>query len=184
MAAGRPAMAAVQEFCAAKPSLHGRRAASARAGYLGRAMYILGHVGLTALGARLADERVDLRAAAALALLPDLIDKPFEALLPSLVNGNTRGFGHTLLGALVVLAALRALGARRPLLLWGCYVGHFALDLVQPAVLLWPLLGDFPPPVSDIWTARRLWRYNLAGEGAGAAALGLMLLWRLLRRAG
>lgn len=157
-------------------------------------MFILGHLGFTAAGLRLAQPRASLRTGLAMALLPDLIDKPLAALLPALVNDNTRGFGHTLLGALVVLAALFALRRRLgpPLLLWACYLGHFLLDRMWihdgPTILFWPFLGDFPPPVGERLVARLMWRYNLAAEALGAALLA-WVWWdvrkrRLLRRAG
>ncbi len=116
-------------------------------------MYIFGHSGLTLAAARALDREADPRWAVLLALAPDLIDKPVRLLLPSLVNHSTRGFGHTLLFSLVVLAALLA-WKRRPkpaLVLWACYAGHFLCDSMwredNPVILLWPLLGDFPRPV-------------------------------------
>jgi len=147
-------------------------------------MYLLGHLGLTAAGLRLSGRDLPLRWAFLMALLPDLIDKPVRALWPELVNHNTRGLAHSLGGALVVLAVLIA-AARRPLLLWACYLGHFVLDRMWlhdgPRILLWPLLGPFPPPVGEVEVMRRFWRYNLAGEAAGLSLL-LFLWWRSRRR--
>src|SRR5687767_2722561 len=110
-------------------------------------MYVLGHLGFTAAAVRLADRRRPLVLPLALALLPDVVDKPVRLLLPGLVNRNTRGFGHTLAGAALVLALLWAVRRRveRPVLLWLCYLGHFVLDRMwlhsDPRVLLWPALG-------------------------------------------
>ncbi len=91
-------------------------------------MFVLGHVGLTAAAARSADKKVELAWAALLGLLPDLIDKPLYVLARHWVHGNTRSVGHSLTGALVVLALLLALRVRRPSLLWLCYLGHLVLD--------------------------------------------------------
>lgn len=116
-------------------------------------MYVFGHAGLTIAAARSLDRGVDLRWAALLALAPDLLDKPVRYLFPEIVNYNTRGFGHTLLFSLFVLAAA-LIWTRRPrtaFALWACYAGHFLFDSMwrgeNPVILLWPLLGDFPPYV-------------------------------------
>ena len=145
-------------------------------------MYILGHAGFTAAAARAVDREADLRLVVLLSLLPDILDKPTAVLLPALVNGNTRSFGHTLLGASAVLALLLA-GHRRlgnPLLLWACYAGHLLLDRMwlggDLTILCWPLLGAFPPWSPDGPGTPFLMPYNLAGE-----ALGLGLMLRLAR---
>ena len=147
-------------------------------------MYILGHVGLTLAAARALDRDADLRWAAFLAVAPDLLDKPVARLAPSLVNHSTRAFGHTLLASAAVFLAL-LLWKRRPkpaLLLWGCYAGHFVLDAMwtghNPPILLWPLLGGFPPPTrGQFFSGVMLW--NVLGEAAGLA-----LLVRLFRQRG
>jgi inner membrane protein len=145
-------------------------------------VFVFGHAGLTIAAARRADPGVDARWAAALALGPDLIDKPLSRLFPALVHHNTRNFGHTLLFSLFVFAAL-LVWKRRPkaaLLLWACYAGHLFLDAMwtkgNHAILFWPLLGDFPAPVHGhhfswltVWYA--------AGELAGLA-----IVVRLVRR--
>lgn len=147
-------------------------------------MYIFGHAGLTIAAARAVDRDVDPRWAAALALIPDLLDKPGARLWPALVHHNTRNFGHTLLFALLVGAAL-LIWKRRPkaaLVLWGCYAGHFLLDAMwldgNPAVLFWPLLGDFPRPVYGPLLSW-LTAWYVLGEIAG-----LILLYKLARRHG
>jgi hypothetical protein len=146
-------------------------------------MLFFGHVGCTVAGVRAVDPEADLRAPILLSILPDLVDKPVAFLLPHLVHGNTRNFGHTVLGALAVLAVLLACRRRlgNPLLLWACYAGHFILDrmwLVSgPAILLWPLRGGFPPRLWDTPGTPHLLLYNAAGE-----AIGLAVLLRLARR--
>lgn len=135
-------------------------------------MYILGHAGLTAEAARRVDPKVDRRWAAALALGPDLLDKPLSVLAPSLAHGNTRGIGHTLVFSVFVFAALLA-WKRKPraaLLLWACWAGHFVLDSMwlapSPAILFWPALGGFPPPSRGPLLSP-LTAYNFLGEAAG-----------------
>src|SRR5438105_1338678 len=93
-------------------------------------MFIFGHSALTVTAARAVDRDMDLRLPVLMALGPDIVDKPVSWIFPALVHDNSRGFAHTLLGALVVLAALAALRRRLkyPWLLWGCYLGHFLLD--------------------------------------------------------
>ncbi len=146
-------------------------------------MLILGHVGLTTRAVDAVDRKADLRAPALLALMPDLVDKPLALFWPALVNGSTRSFAHSLLGAAAALAGLSALrlGWRRTLLLWGCYAGHLFLDRMwrpdSVAILFWPLLGPFPKPQRFHPFASHLLRYNLCGE-----ALGLLALIDLYRR--
>lgn len=152
-------------------------------------MYAFGHAGLTIAAARAADRGADLRWAVLLALAPDVIDKPGSKLWPEFVDHNTRGIGHSFAFSLVVLAAL-LLWKRRPrpaLILWGCYAGHFLLDAMwhgdNPAVLFWPLLGPFPPPVhGHDFSWLTVW--YLAGELAGVAVVvKLVRAHRLLERA-
>ena len=147
-------------------------------------MFVFGHAGLTIAAARAVDRDVDARWAAALALGPDLLDKPVSRLFPALVHHNTRNFGHTLLFSLFVLAAL-LLWKRRPkaaFLLWGCYVGHFVCDAMwrkgSHAILLWPLLGDFPTSTrGPVFSWLTVW--YIAGELAG-----LYVIAGLVRRNG
>lgn len=147
-------------------------------------MYILGHIGFTAAAARAVDRERDLRLPVLLSILPDLIDKPAGILLSSLVHGNTRNFGHSFLGSAVVLAILLA-GRRRfgnPLLLWGCYAGHFLLDRMwvnnDPVILFWPFLGDFPVCTHDGPGTPYLREYNIMGEVLGFG----LLLYLSMRR--
>lgn len=139
-------------------------------------MYVLGHAGLTAAAALAVDRRADLRLACALALLPDVWDKSVKLLAPALHAHNTRGFGHTLVAALLVCAALAVWRrGRRDWWLYGlCYAAHMLLDLGwisnHPRVWLWPLLGPLPRPSRESYTAGVLF-YNVAGELLGAALL-------------
>lgn len=140
-------------------------------------MLIFGHVGCTVAGVRAVEPETDLRAPAFFALLPDLIDKPAAFLLPHLVRGNTRSFGHSLAGAALVFAALFAARGRvrRPLLLWACYAGHLLLDRLWlepgPTILLWPLLGAFPRHLPGGPKTPYLFLYDAVGEILGAAIL-------------
>jgi membrane-bound metal-dependent hydrolase YbcI (DUF457 family) len=149
-------------------------------------VYVFGHVGLTLAAARAVDRDVDLRWAALLAVGPDLLDKPGARLWPTFVNHNSRGFGHTMMFALLVFAALLVLKRppRRALVLWGCYVGHFLLDSMwmrdNPVIFLWPMLGDFPAPVHAhgfTW----MFAWYMAGEIAGLAILARLGLFERAR---
>ena len=146
-------------------------------------MYLFGHVGSTVAAVRAVDRETDLRLPILLSILPDLVDKPTGLLVPGLVNGNTRNFGHTLLGASAVLAILLA-WRRRPgssWLLWACYAGHLFLDRMWlndgPTILFWPLLGPFPRWLPDSPGTPYLMTYNIAGE-----VLGLVVVAVLVRR--
>lgn len=152
-------------------------------------MYILGHVGVTVTAARAADRDIDLRAAAFLALLPDIIDKPLRWVIPRLVHHNSRSFGHTLLAWIVVAAALAAWRSRpgRGWVLWACFAVHAVLDRLwlghNPSVFLWPFLGPFPPPVRAGPAFDREFLYDLAGEALGFALLmALAIRHRLFDR--
>ncbi len=151
-------------------------------------MYFLGHIGPTVALARAVDRGVDARWAALLAVAPDIIDKPVAWLTPVLVDENTRGFGHSLVGAFCALAVLLLLRRRTktPLLLWCCWLGHLVLDRMwlyrNPAVLFWPLLGPFPPPVHGALNGR-LMVWNVWGEVTGLLLIaGLAARHRLFAR--
>jgi hypothetical protein len=145
-------------------------------------MLPFGHLGLTVAGVEQADPQLDLRPPMLIALLPDLIDKPLYKLAPQLVNGSSRSFGHTALGAAAALAALWAWRKRKgeALLLWCCWLGHLLLDRMwfahDPQVLFWPFLGPFPPPQEGGFIESRLGAYNLTGEALGLALL-LYFAW-------
>jgi hypothetical protein len=145
-------------------------------------VFVFGHVGLTIAAARAVDRDVDLRWAAALALGPDILDKPLSRLFPVFVNHNTRSVGHSLLFSLAVLAAL-LLWKRKPktaLILWACWLGHLLCDAMwtkgNHAILLWPMLGGIPASArSHHFTWLTAW--YIAGELAG-----LHVIIRLVRR--
>lgn len=135
-------------------------------------MFLFGHTGLTFAAARTVDREVDPRWAALLALGPDFVDKPLALLLPAFANHNTRGLGHTALFSLAVLAALLLWKRRHKtaLVLWACWLAHLLLDGMwrgnNPAILFWPLLGGFPPPMRGpilSWHTA----FTVAGEIAG-----------------
>lgn len=146
-------------------------------------MLVFGHVGFTIAGVRAVEPDADLRAPAFFAVLPDLLDKPAAFLLPHLVHGNTRNFGHSLAGAALVLAVIYTIRRRfcQPLLLWACYAGHFLLDRMWlepgPTILLWPYLGAFPAHLPDGPKTPHLFLYNTAGE-----IVGFTILYFLARR--
>jgi membrane-bound metal-dependent hydrolase YbcI (DUF457 family) len=148
-------------------------------------MILLGHIGITAAAAHAADRDLDLRWPIVLSIGPDLIDKPMAALFPAVVNANSRGFAHTLLGALVVFALLLAFFRRpkRALLLWCCYLGHMLLDRMwldeNPIIFFWPLLGDIPVSKfgGEIVGPHLLTAYNLTGE-----AIGMCIILYMVRR--
>ncbi len=160
----------------------------ARVAPCGRTMYLFGHIGITAAAARAADRDVDLRPVMALAILPDVIDKPLAFLFPRLVHGSTRGFAHTLLaaGLVLALAALLRRRLRRPLFWWACYSGHLLLDRMWltdgPIILLWPLLGPFPNWSPFAPKTPHLLAYNIAGELVGMALIARLALRRELLR--
>jgi len=156
-------------------------------------VFPLGHVGLTVALARLAGDRVPALSAAPLwalalgALLPDVLDKPLGHAILDL--GNGRILFHTVLFALVVLAAALAISRARPAaapvalaLALGCGT-HLLFDRMweDPQALLWPLLGTefahrgFEPAG---WIAMLLAdAYTQGTEAAGAAAL-TWVAWR------
>ena len=144
-------------------------------------MFILGHVGITVAVARAAGGGIDLRLPILLSVLPDILDKPSAFLDLAFTHENTRNVGHSRVGAAIVLAVLLALRARRPMLLWACYLGHFLLDRLwlndNPIIALWPLLGPFPTPMREITIESRLFAYNILGEFAGLFIL-VSLGWR------
>ncbi len=93
---------------------------------------------------------VDLAFLALGSMLPDIIDKPL-GLLAFGTAEQGRTFGHTLL-FLMVLAALAVY--LKNLMLTSVSIGvlaHLVLDSMwtSPAILFWPLLGNFPP-VQDL----------------------------------
>lgn len=108
-------------------------------------MLLFAHLGLTLVAARFL-KWIDPRFLALGALLPDIIDKPLGLLIFGSM-GHGRIFAHTLLFVLVlILISLASRDPRAASLSTGA-LAHLFLDAVwlSPAILLWPLLGPFPP---------------------------------------
>ena len=90
---------------------------------------------------------IDYRLLAVGALLPDLIDKPLSwFILPGVLDGITRNFGHTLLFSSLLLAIWQLGSGRRLNFLLPLAIGsglHLLLDgmFSLPTTLLWPFMG-------------------------------------------
>ncbi len=101
--------------------------------------------------------RLDYRMVILGSMLPDIIDKPVFLLLRDRgfeVSG--RGYAHTLLfSVLLILAGLFLIKKKKPwlLTLGLASIGHLILDGIweRPAVLFWPLLGQFAPGDTEGW---------------------------------
>jgi len=108
-------------------------------------MLLFAHLGLTLIAARLF-RWIDPRFLALGALLPDIIDKPLGLLIYGSM-GHGRIFAHTLLFLAMLIAASLALRDQRAASLSIGVLAHLSLDSIwlSPAILLWPLLGPFPP---------------------------------------
>jgi membrane-bound metal-dependent hydrolase YbcI (DUF457 family) len=150
-------------------------------------MFILGHVGIATGAAHSVSPRADLRVVAFAALLPDIVDKSCALLIPSFMNGWTRGVAHSVTGAAIfaLVAILKWRSAALPVILG--YVSHLVLDRMweEPRILYWPFEGIWFPPypfdhvelwwqkVSDVWT--------IAGEVIGATIVASFLVRARLR---
>jgi hypothetical protein len=151
----------------------------------------LGHVAFTSGFVHALDRKVDLRLVCLVALLPDLIDKPIQKLLPWFSHGCSRSVGHSLAGFSVFTAIACLASGRRAWPLALAYLGHFVLDRMwEPRnmhALLWPTQGAFfprhEPETLEFYFFEDRWEYW--GELAGLAiALVLIVrgrLWRLER---
>lgn len=149
-------------------------------------MFLLGHLGLTLLVARLwvplmrAGERFPVGFLLLGALLPDLIDKPLGHALLGWANG--RLWGHTLLFAAVLLGVTLVRSSRRWEALAVGTVCHQLLDRAWQDMTswLWPMAGSFPREVStgvpDWIAALASDPYLWATEAAGLLALLALLL--------
>lgn len=108
-------------------------------------MLFFAHLGLTLAAANFI-KKSDLTFVAIGSLLPDIIDKPLgEIVFGTPAMGRT--FAHTLL-FLMLLASFAAFTRDiRHISLTGGVLSHLVLDSMwnSPAILLWPLLGNFPP---------------------------------------
>ena len=148
-------------------------------------VFVLGHLGLAALGWLVAFRRLPLGWLLLGAILPDLVDKPLGLLAG---NGYGRLYAHTLVAALGLAALAWAL--RRPAVtaLALGVPAHLALDRLWevPEVLLWPLLGAFPQEtwtVGDYLALAQRSGYVIGFELVGAAALALTFAWWTRRNA-
>ena len=125
-------------------------------------MLILGHLGCT-LAATQAGEAtykkvsgrrfdaavklIDYRILVVGAMLPDIIDKPLSwIVMPGVLEGVTRNFGHTLLFSVLLLLIWRLEAGRKLKLLLPLAIGsalHLLLDgmFTIPSTLLWPSMG-------------------------------------------
>ncbi|MBN1390208.1 MAG: metal-dependent hydrolase [Candidatus Thermoplasmatota archaeon] len=105
-------------------------------------MMPLGHIGFPLVPFLMMKEpRWDVRLLALGAFLPDIIDKPLGHLL--LPENNGRIFAHTVLFALMVLAAAVAY---RPLMPFSLGVSFHLLQdgiFLDTQGALWPLMGPF-----------------------------------------
>ena len=114
-----------------------------------RLMLLFAHLGLTLAAGRFM-KWVDLVFLALGSMLPDIIDKPL-GLLAFGTAEQGRTFGHTLLFLMVLAALAVYLKNVRIASLSVGVLAHLVLDSMwkSPAILLWPLLGNFPP-VQDL----------------------------------
>ena len=108
-------------------------------------MLLFAHVGI-ALGMARFARRLDLAFLALGSMLPDIIDKPMGWVIFGTPN-NGRIFAHTLLFLLLVAALAFYLHSIAMASLAGGTFIHLVLDSmwVSPVILLWPILGGFPP---------------------------------------
>lgn len=108
-------------------------------------MLLFAHLGL-ALAAARPFARASLVFVAIGAMLPDIIDKPLGEAIYGTPNMG-RIFAHTLLFLLLLGAAAYYTKDVRLASLFGGVLIHLILDFMwaSPEILLWPLLGDFPP---------------------------------------
>lgn len=98
-------------------------------------------------------KRVDTAFLALGSILPDLIDKPLALMIFGIMN-HGRIFAHTLLFLLVIALLAVYFSDIRLASLSAGVLTHLALDAMwnSPTILLWPLLGPFPPadPLSTL----------------------------------
>lgn len=108
-------------------------------------MLFFAHLGL-ALAAANFIKRSNLTFVAIGSLLPDIIDKPLgEIVFGTPAMGRT--FAHTLLFLMLLAAYAAYTRDIRHISLAGGVLSHLILDSMwnSPVILLWPLLGNFPP---------------------------------------
>ena len=123
-------------------------------------------------------ERVDDRVLILGSVLPDIVDKPLALFIaPALVGHSLRNYGHTLVFAIVVLAAAIAFATliRRqwPVVLALASAGHLLLDMMwySHRILLWPFSAStFSPRFIHEWGPDPGWLY-VGAEAAGLAII-------------
>lgn len=124
-------------------------------------------------------------------ILPDLIDKPVGLLLFSETFGSGRIFGHTLLGAMLVLfigilvyTRYRHIGLILLALATGLYL-HQVLDAMwlQPVTWYWPALGPFTGHSRPDFFIDAFWRSitNPTEWLAGGIILALLVIFSVPR---
>lgn len=108
-------------------------------------MLLFAHLGIATAAARFITG-CSLIFVAIGAILPDIIDKPLGEIIYGTPNMG-RIFAHTLLFLLLLAAVACYTRDVRIASLCGGVLIHLLLDFMwlTPAVLLWPLLGPFPP---------------------------------------
>ena|GEM_PF-6721254 len=110
-----------------------------------RLFMIMGHAALVVLGKRTILSLAPIPLMILAVYGPDVIDKS-----AALVLGTPgKWAGHSLLIFAIVTLALLFIPARRLAPAWWVlslfWLSHLFLDITDPVVLLWPLLGEFPP---------------------------------------
>ena len=112
-------------------------------------MLLFAHLGLTLAAGRLM-RWVDLAFLALGSMLPDIIDKPLGILVFGTAEQG-RTFSHTLLFLMVLATLAIYLKNVRLAPVSVGVLAHLMLDSMwkSPAILFWPLLGNFPP-VQDL----------------------------------
>jgi inner membrane protein len=102
--------------------------------------------------------RLDYRMVIIGSMLPDIIDKPLALMFGSSGLFTGRGYAHTLLFSLLLLAG--GIIFKKPRVLTLCVAGfsHLILDEIWeiPVTLFWPLLGKLDITDTEGWFSR-LW---------------------------
>ena len=123
-------------------------------------------------------ERLDDRVLILGSVLPDIVDKPLALFIaPTLAGHSLRNYGHTLVFAILMLAAAIALAAlvkrRWPVVLALASAGHLLLDMMwySHRILLWPFSAStFSPRFIHEWGPDPDLLY-VAAEAAGIVVL-------------
>ena len=123
-------------------------------------MLLFAHVGLALASARFW-RGAALCFVALGSMLPDIIDKPLAQLVDGIPG---RAFAHTILFLVILLSlAFSMKNIIFASISLGVFI-HLALDSMwmQPVILFWPVLGDFPAGSQlDTWTFIKLLLHGL-----------------------